>query len=167
MVEYKPVNFHMFWQRCYVSDWLLLRIPAEMQLVCLFITHHLKWLKWKAYDGTKSFLINSHHNYIFPYLNTFSDSLPSFPLTPLLSPPCLPTSLSPSFSFFFFHKLGKPAGLMRFSRGPAHGNVSLVHIQLEVKKDMNHRKLDLGFSHIALYSFTFFRVLYPKKNPCP
>lgn len=103
MVEYKPVNFHMFWQRCYVADWLLLRIPAEMQLVCLFITHHLKWLKWKAYDGTKSFLINSHHNYIFPYLNTFSDSLPSFPRrhSPLSSLSPTP-NLSLSFFFIFF-----------------------------------------------------------------
>ena len=42
---------------------------------------------------------------------------------------------------------------MRLSRGPDHGNVSLVHIQLEVKKDMNQRKLDFAFSHIASYSF--------------
>lgn len=42
---------------------------------------------------------------------------------------------------------------MRFCRGPAHGNVSLVHILLDVKTDINQRKEELGVPFIALYLF--------------
>lgn len=61
---------------------------------------------------------------------------------------------------------------MRFSRGLAHGNVSLVHILLEVKKDMNQKKKELDVPFIASHLFNPDLSLiltvpdYPNKT-CP
>lgn len=50
---------------------------------------------------------------------------------------------------------------MRFSRGPAHGNVSSVHTRLKVKKDMNQRKEELDVTFIASHLFLLDLSLIP------
>lgn len=108
-VKNKSVKVLLHRWLCWVaSQWL----PADWRLACLFIMHHQRWIRWKAYDGTETALIKSHRNYILPDLNTLSNYL-----TSSFHPFHLLSSTPKSLSSFFFFKLGKKMGLMRFSRG--------------------------------------------------
>lgn len=141
-VKNKSVKVLLHRWLCWVaSQWL----PADWRLACLFIMHHQRWIRWKAYDGTETALIKSHRNYILPDLNTLSNYL-----TSSFHPFHLLSSTPKSLSSFFFLNLARKWVSWDFPEVSAHGNVSLLQIGLEMRKDMNQKREELGNPFITL-----------------
>lgn len=122
-------------------------IPCR-DTTCLFIMHQLKWFKWKAYHGTKSF------NEQLSWLN--------LPLSQhfLSSPPLSPLSSTPNlFLCFFLINLARTQVSWGFPE--VWLTEMSVYVLPEVKKDMNQRKEDLDVPFIAVHLFILDLGLIP------
>lgn len=117
------------WQHFHTTDVSLQWFPAEIKTCLPFHYASFEVVHVKGLRKHRVILINSHRSLI----STLSQSLSPLSCCTVIFHLSLPTA-------FFFNKLGRQTGLMRFSRGTPHGNVSFVHILCKVKKDMKSEK---------------------------